>query len=72
MREHSLTIPELILIAATRVALGAGLGLLVGDKLGRDVRKGAGWALLGVGVVTTIPLAMGVLGRPSVSLKRVA
>ena len=69
MRERSLTIPELILIAGTRVALGTGLGLLVGDKLGRDVRKGAGWALLGVGVITTIPLVIGVLSKPPVSSK---
>jgi len=72
MQQRGLTIPELILIAATRVALGAGLGLLIGDKLRSDVRKGAGWALLGVGVVTTVPLVMGVLSKPPVSLKRVA
>jgi len=72
MREHILTIPELILIAGTRVALGVGIVLLIGDKLGRDVRRGAGWALLGVGAVTTIPLVMGVLSKPSASLKRVA
>jgi len=72
MQQRGLTIPELILIAGTRVALGAGLGLLIGDKLQRDVRKGAGWALLGVGVVTTIPLVMGVLGKPPASLRRVA
>jgi len=67
MQQRGLTIPELILIAATRVALGAGLGLLIGDKLRSDVRKGAGWALLGVGAVTTIPLVMSVLSKPSVS-----
>ena len=72
MQQRGLTIPELILIAGTRVALGVGVGLLVGDKLQRDVRKGAGWALLGVGVVTTIPLVMGVLSKPPVSLRRVA
>jgi hypothetical protein len=37
MEERNLTIPELILIAGTRVALGAGLGLLLGAKFGRDV-----------------------------------
>jgi len=42
MHERRVTIPELILIAGTRVALGAGLGLILGEKLGRDVRKGAG------------------------------
>jgi hypothetical protein len=72
MQQHGLTIPELILIAGTRVALGAGLGLLIGDKLRSDVRKGAGWALLGVGAATTIPLVMSVLSKPPVSLRRVA
>jgi hypothetical protein len=72
MQQRGLTIPELILIAGTRVALGAGLGLLVGDKLDREVRKGAGWALLGMGVFTTIPLVMGVLGKPSFSARKVA
>jgi len=37
MQQRGLTIPELILIAGTRVALGAGLGMLIGDKLDRDV-----------------------------------
>ena len=72
MRERSLTVPELILIAGTRVALGAGLGLLIGDRLRSDVRKGAGWALLGVGAVTTIPILVSLLHKPPVSLKRVA
>jgi len=72
MREHSLTIPELILIAGTRVALGVGVGLLIGDKLRSDTRKGAGWALLGMGVFTTIPILVSVLRTPSVSLRRVA
>ena len=72
MQERSLTIPELILIAGTRVALGVGLGLLIGDKLGRDARKGAGWALVGMGVFTTFPLAMGLLRKPPVSVRKMA
>jgi hypothetical protein len=72
MQERSLTLPELVLIAGTRVALGAGIGLLLGDRLSRDGRKGAGWALLGLGVVTTIPLVMGVLGKPQIPTRKVA
>jgi hypothetical protein len=64
MRERGLTIPEIMLIGGTRVALGVGLGLLIADKLGHDARKGAGWALLAVGVVSTIPLVMDVLSKP--------
>ena len=72
MQERGLTIPELILIAGTRVALGVGIGLLIGDKLRSDARKGAGWALLGMGVFTTIPIFVSVLRKPPVSLRRVA
>jgi hypothetical protein len=64
MKERGLTIPEITLIGGTRVALGVGLGLLIADKLSRDERKGAGWALLAVGVLSTIPLVMNVLGKP--------
>jgi hypothetical protein len=66
MQERTVTIPDLALIAGTRIALGAGIGLLLADKLNEDQRKGAGWALLAVGVLTTIPLMMNVLGKGSV------
>ncbi len=67
MKERTLTMPEIMLIAGTRIALGTGIGLLLADKLNEDNRKGAGWALLAVGVLTTIPLVMNVLGKSSVS-----
>lgn len=60
MQERVLTIPEIILIGSTRVALGAGLGLLIADKLSRDARNGAGWALVAVGGLSSIPLAINV------------
>jgi hypothetical protein len=62
MRETQVTLPELALIAGTRVALGAGLGLLLANRLSADQRRAAGWALLLVGAVTTVPLAVEVLG----------
>jgi hypothetical protein len=64
MRERAITLPELGLIAGTRAALGAGIGLLLSDRLDPDRRKAVGWTLLLVGVVTTIPLALEVLGKP--------
>ena len=64
LTKRAFTIPEIMLIAGTRVALGAGIGLLISDRLNDDQRKAAGWALLAVGVLTTIPLVRGVLGRP--------
>jgi hypothetical protein len=70
MQEKRVTFPELVLMAGTRVALGAGIGLLIGDKLGRDTRKGAGWALLGLGALTTIPIAIGLLGKHQVPARK--
>jgi uncharacterized membrane protein YfcA len=64
MRERGITLPELGLIAGTRVALGAGLGLLLASRLDPDQRRAVGLTLLLVGVVSTVPLAMEVLGKP--------
>lgn len=66
MQKRTVTIPELMLIAGTRFAFGVGVGLLIGEKVPRDARRGAGWALVAVGAVTTIPLALGVLGKPQI------
>lgn len=63
MIETKFTIADIILIAGTRIALGAGLGLLLASRLNDDQRKAAGLALALVGGLTTIPLAMGVIGR---------
>jgi hypothetical protein len=65
MKEKTLSVPEIIQIAGTRVALGAGIGLLLGSKLNADQRKGAGLALLLVGILSTIPIALNVLGKNS-------
>lgn len=63
MRETRLTLPELALVAGTRAALGAGLGLLLAERLPDERRRAVGWTLVGVGVLSTIPLAIEVLGR---------
>ena len=51
MIERKLTIAEIILLAGTRVALGAGIGLLLSSRLNNDQRKAAGWALALVGAL---------------------
>ena len=61
MIRRTVTLPEIGLIAGTRVALGAGIGLLVADRLNDDQRRAAGWTLLAVGALTTIPLAAHVI-----------
>ena len=63
MRTARLPVPELALIAGTRAALGAGLGLLLADRLTDDNRKALGWSLLLLGIFSTFPLAADVLGR---------
>jgi hypothetical protein len=74
--ERRLSVPDLILIAGTRVAFGIGIGLLLSDRLNRDQRRAAGLALVGVGAATTIPLAISVIGKKgdvtSIDLKRAA
>jgi len=58
-----LRLPELGLVAGTRGMLGAGIGLLLADKLSDERRKTIGWTLVAIGAATTIPLAMLVFGR---------
>ncbi|HXG94209.1 MAG TPA: hypothetical protein VNN73_17830 [Blastocatellia bacterium] len=63
MKKAELTLPELGLIAGTRGLLGAGVGLLLADKLSDDQRKAVGWTLFLVGAISTIPLAINVFKR---------
>jgi hypothetical protein len=62
MRETRISIPELGMVAGTRAMLGAGLGLLLADRLTNEQRRAIGWTLLFVGVLSTIPLGFEVFG----------
>ena len=55
MKRFNLPAPAFFFVVFTRALLGAGVGLLVSDKLPRKRRKTVGATLLGVGVATTIP-----------------
>jgi hypothetical protein len=61
MRTKQISPPVLMAIAATRAMLGMGAGLLLSKRVPRRKREKLGWALLGVGAATTIPLAAKVL-----------
>ena len=63
MISRNVSVPELGLIAGTRMALGAGIGLLLADQFKPEQRRAVGWTLFAVGVLTTIPLAADVLLR---------
>ncbi len=67
MTAKALTIPEIGLMLGTRVALGVGIGLLVSNKLRGDTRRGAGWALVGLGVLTTVPIVVNIISKPPVA-----
>jgi hypothetical protein len=41
---------------------GAGVGLLLADKISPEQRRAIGWTLVAVGALTTIPLGMEILG----------
>jgi len=68
MKETRITLPELALIAGTRAAAGAGLGLLLSNRLSESQRRAIGWTLLLVGAFSTVPLALEVFGRRSASI----
>jgi uncharacterized membrane protein YfcA len=63
MKTVRLTLPEIALLAGTRAALGAGVGLLLGERLSAEQRRAVGWTLLIVGLLTTLPLALEVFGK---------
>jgi len=56
MNRIPLSIPEVAVIAGTRAALGAGIGLLLADRLDRDQRRAIGWTLFAVGAASTAPI----------------
>jgi multisubunit Na+/H+ antiporter MnhB subunit len=72
MRKVSLRIPEIGFIAGTRAALGAGLGLILADKLNRRQRKRVGWMLLAIGALTTVPLVSSIVRRATESIESAA
>ena len=71
MRRYALSIPELAIISGTRAALGAGLGMLLGDRLGEPRRRAAGWSLFLMGAVTTVPILVQLFrSRPVTAVSR--
>jgi len=47
----------------TRAALGIGIGMLLSERIGGQARRGAGWALVVAGALSTIPLVVDVLRK---------
>jgi hypothetical protein len=66
-REHvkrvELPGPEIGILAVTRAMLGAGVGLMVAEKLSERQRKVIGRTLFLIGVFSTIPLVKDIARR---------
>ena len=50
-------------IAFSQVAVGLGVGLLVADRLNRNVRRGLAIGVLSAGVATLVPVVWGVISN---------
>jgi hypothetical protein len=57
MKKRLLSIPQLLFVAGTRAALGAGVALLASSHLSDRKRRAAGLTLALAGAATTIPAA---------------
>jgi hypothetical protein len=57
IKEKSLPVPLIGVIAGTRGMLGAGAALLFLSDMKRSKRRKLGWALFLTGALSTIPLA---------------
>lgn len=62
MNRIDLSIPQLGFVIATRAALGAGIGLLLSQKLARKQSRTVGLALVAFGALTTIPAILAIRG----------
>ncbi len=68
MTTTKLSLIEVGALAGTRAALGAGVGLLVADRLQPGTRRAVGVALLAVGLVSTVPIVVSIvhgIGSPA-------
>lgn len=63
MKQLKVSVPELMFVAATRGALGAGIGLLLAERLGKRRRRALGWTLAAIGALSTIPAAAAIRRR---------
>lgn len=69
MKTTTLPLPVLGLIAATRGMLGAGIGLLVAERMTPEHRAKVGRILFGIGVASTIPLVATVIRNKRSALR---
>jgi len=56
MKRFELNVPTFGFAVATRAMIGAGLGLLLSDRIARKRRRTIGFTLLGIGAASTVPI----------------
>ena len=61
MKSLTLDLPEFGFVVGTRVALAFGLGLLASSRIPEPERRAIGLALVGIGMIATVPAAMSVV-----------
>jgi len=62
-KRANLSLPEVALFGATRAMGGAGIALLLADRLSEGQRKAVGWTLFLIGAISTIPLAKDIFSK---------
>ena len=63
MKVKAVSVPNLVLLIGTRVALGIGIGLLIAGRLDQTTRRAVGRTLMLVGALTTIPIGLSMAER---------
>ena len=58
MKRVEVSLPQLMFVAATRGLGGAGAALLLAPFMSAAMRRKVGFGLLGLGILTTIPIAV--------------
>jgi hypothetical protein len=61
MKTLTLNFPTFGFVVATRAMLGAGIGLLVAERLPAETRRRVGLALISIGAATTVPAIVAVM-----------
>ena len=72
MRQSKLSLPEIALLAGTRGMMGAGIGLLLSDYMGKNYKRVIGSVLLAIGALSTVPLALDIFRKSEETTKEKA
>jgi hypothetical protein len=67
MVRRAMSVPELMVIAATRAMLGFGLGLLLADRFSARQRRRLALPLVVIGALSTVPILRHLLRKAPIS-----